>query len=239
MRLDKFLSKALNLSRNEVLPIIRNRQITVNNQVIIQKDFHLSEEKDIVCFNHEPLTYRAFAYYMLNKPAGVVSAVSDPRDSTVLDLIHERKDVFPIGRLDKDSEGLLILSNNGTLTHRLTNPNHDIVKKYFVQVLNVLDPSLITLFASGLDIYDGNKKLFHTKPATLEIIDSTTCYVSITEGKYHQIKKMFKKCGNEVVYLKRIAMGTLPLDPSLNPGEYRRLRDDEIALLLQIAQLKH
>lgn len=231
MRLDKYLSKALNISRSDALEIIKKGLINVNNVVIKKKDFYINEDIDNVSYQGQKLDYHEFVYIMLNKPQGVVSAVSDEKDQTVVDLIKERKDIFPVGRLDKDTEGLLILTNNGTLQHRLTSPKHDVIKKYFVKVAKDITDATIDSFKNGLYITDGKGENFLTKPAVLEKITRDSCYVSITEGKFHQIKKMFLACQNEVTYLKRIAMGPLVLDENLKVGEYRYLTNEEILIL--------
>ena len=230
LRLDKYLSKALQKSRTEVLTFIKRGQICINEQIVLKKDA-LVYEKDQITLDGIPLTYHNFIYIMLNKPQGVVSAVKDNLNKTVINLLSPPLPVFPIGRLDIDTEGLLLLTNNGALSHFLTSPNHHISKRYFVITKKKMESATVDAFKTGLDIYDGNKNLFKTKPATLEIINDVEAYVTIFEGKYHQIKKMFKKCNNEVVYLKRIAMGGITLDDQLKLGEYRYLTQDEIDML--------
>lgn len=238
MRLDKYLCKALNMTRSEVQTLVKKGLISVNNEVVKKKDFYINEDVDEVFYQNQKLDYHEFVYLMLNKPQGYVSAVRDDKDPTVIDLIEERKDVFPVGRLDKDTEGLLILTNNGTLAHFLTSPKHEIVKKYYVKLARVITDETIDSFNKGLYITDGKGETFLTKPALLEKIDANTCYVSITEGKFHQIKKMFLACQNEVIYLKRIAMGKIVLDDNLPVGKYRRLTNEEIILLKVNSQLK-
>lgn len=231
MRLDKYLGKAINVSRSEAQAIIKKGLVEVNNILIRKKDFYINEDVDKVAYLHQILEYHQFVYYMLNKPQGVVSAVIDSIDKTVVDLIKERKDIFPVGRLDKDTEGLLILTNNGSLAHHLTSPKSQVVKKYYVETKNDISPNDVKAFQEGVYITDGNGNVFLTKPATLEIIDTKSCYVSITEGKFHQIKKMFHNVDNEVEYLKRITMGNIALDESLLVGDYRQLTKNEIIAL--------
>jgi 16S rRNA pseudouridine516 synthase len=172
---------------------------------------------------------------MLNKPAGVISASEDDREPTVVDLITEqkRKDLFPVGRLDRDTEGLLLITNDGTLAHRLLSPKHHIDKVYYVKVSGILTGSDIELFRDGLVLTDGLECL----PADLEILSvsddeyTSEAEITIREGKFHQVKRMFSSIGAEVLYLKRLSMGPLKLDPDLSPGEYRRLTSEETASL--------
>ena len=191
---------------------------------------------------------------MLNKPAGIISASEDQREDTVVDLITEqkRRDLFPVGRLDRDTEGLLIITNDGEMAHRLLSPRHHVDKTYYARVTGIVPDDTIEAFASGLVLPDGLECL----PAELRILSSETVYVSdnnesdinalsspsqytdvevtIREGKFHQIKRMFLATGHEVIYLKRLSMGPLTLDSSLAPGEYRRLTQDEITQLKAI-----
>jgi len=238
MRLDKYLSKALQISRSDAEVKIKSGKVLVNGEVTRQKQYPVKEELDIIIYNGNKITYREFVYFMMNKPSGVVSAVRDSDDKTVVDLIQERKDVFPVGRLDKDVEGLLILTNNGKLAHHLTSPKHEVKKRYYVQTKNPLSEKDIISFHIGLMIRDGDNHLFQTKPALLEIVDDNSCYVTITEGKFHQVKRMFVAIENEVVYLKRVAMGNLKLDVELPLGMYRSLNDEEIFILKTMSNFK-
>jgi 16S rRNA pseudouridine516 synthase len=182
-----------------------------------------------------PVTYEEFVYYMLSKPAGIISASDDDREPTVVDLISEpkRRDLFPVGRLDRDTEGLLLITNDGALSHRLLSPKSHVDKVYFVRAAGLLDDSHVEAFRSGLVLPDGLECL----PAELRILsvsadeDISEAEVTIQEGKFHQVKRMFAAVGSEVLYLKRMSMGPLRLDPSLAPGEYRRLTADEKAAL--------
>lgn len=238
MRLDKYISKALQLSRADAIKMIQAGKITVNDMIIKKKDHPVIEEKDQIKYNNELIEYRKFEYFMLNKPQGVVSAVTDDRDSTVVDLIKERKDIYPVGRLDKDVEGLLLITNNGKLAHLLTSPKHKVIKKYYVRTKNRLVNDDIEKFNTGFEIKDGNEELFKTMPALLEIIDEYSCYLSIHEGKFHQVKRMFLANDNEVLYLKRVAMGNIELDNNLKLGQYRNLNDQEIKAIKEMVDLE-
>lgn len=231
MRLDKYLSKALDLSRNEVRSLITDGLIKVNNQIIRKKDFYINEEADNVIYNDKVLEYREFVYYMLNKPAGYISANKDKEHKTVIDLLDIKKEVFVVGRLDIDTEGLILLTNNGEFAHNLTSPKHKVVKKYYVKSELNITQKMIDMFESGLEILDGSNNKYITQAAKLEVIDEKQCYVYISEGKFHQIKRMFEAIGNQVVYLKRISIGSLVLDESLKLGEYRMLTDEEVMKL--------
>lgn len=230
MRLDNFLTKALNVSRSEASKIIKNKQITVNDKVAVKKDTYIDEQKDIIKYNYEIIEYKEFIYIMLNKPKGYLSATKDAKDKTVIDLIDIKREIFPVGRLDKDTEGLMLLTNNGKYAHFLTSPNHHVIKKYYVEVEKEILEDEIRLFCNGLEIRDGKDELYITKDADLELITEKTCYVYISEGKFHQIKRMFEKINNKVLYLKRVKFGDIELDESLELGQYRELTEEEIKL---------
>ena len=234
MRLDKFLSDMGVGSRSELKRSIRKGLVTVDGQV--QKDPGADvDTTSEISFDGNPVLYQSFEYYMMNKPAGVISASEDKRQKTVLDLMdsRKRKDLFPAGRLDRDTEGLLLITNDGQLAHRLLSPKHHVDKCYFVRVSGALGEEDVQRFAAGIS-YD---EALTAMPAKLRILESKTDFstaeTTIQEGKFHQIKKMFAALGNgrEVVYLKRLSMGPLTLDPSLAPGEYRALTEEELAAL--------
>lgn len=230
MRLDKYLTNLGIGSRTQVKELIKKGQIKVNNEIVKKPELHIDEDNDTVQLDGVDLNYNKFYYYMLNKPAGVLTAVSDNYCKTVLDLLDvtPKKGLFPVGRLDKDTEGLLLITNNGPLSHELLSPNKHVDKTYYVELDGDLVSSDIELFENGLDI--GEKSL--TKPAKLEILEEPSkAYITITEGKYHQVKRMFASIGLTVTYLKRISMGPLVLDERLKPGEYRTLTEKEIELL--------
>jgi len=236
MRLDKYLSKALQITRTEASKLISDGKVKVNNKIIYKKDFHIDENNDEIDFNGELLTYQEFNYLMINKPQGVVSAVIDNKYPTIIDLVEDKR-LFPVGRLDIDTEGLIILTNDGTLAHRLTSPHNNILKGYFVRVKDELKEEDVKRFKEGLEILDGKDNLFTTKPAELRIINFNECLVYITEGKFHQVKRMFEKIGNKVIYLKRVYFAGIELDEDLPLGGYRQLTKDEINHLKKICNL--
>lgn len=233
MRLDKFLAEVGLGSRKEVKQLIKKGQISVNQQIEKSDKKQVEPKKDQIAFQGDPLHYQEFYYYLLHKPAGVVSATEDSRDRTVLDLFAQadyRSDLFPVGRLDKDTEGLLLITNDGKLAHELLSPKKHIEKEYFAEVAGVMTEEDQQRFAEGI-LLDGEKTL----PAEL-LIDETTADSSkvrivLHEGKFHQVKRMVKSCGKEVTYLKRIRMGGLELPPELAKGTYRLLTAEEVASL--------
>lgn len=229
IRLDKFLADRTEYSRSQIKQKIKKGLVTVNGEIVTSADLKINTEDDRVCFEGTELTYSEFSYYMLNKPAGVVSATVDNNDKTVVSLLpaNLRKDIFPVGRLDKDTEGLLLLTNDGALAHDLLSPKKHVDKTYFVTLDHPACEADIQRFDEGLDI--GEEKL--TLPAELKILDGNDCLVTIREGKFHQIKRMFKACDNKVVYLKRLSMGSLKLDDGLGLGEYRPLTEEELKSL--------
>ena len=233
MRLDNFLNKALSVSRSEASKIIKDKKIIVNDKIVTKKDTYIDEQKDIIKYNGEIITYKEFIYIMLNKPKGYLSATKDGKEKTVIDLIDIKRDIFPVGRLDKDTEGLLLLTNNGKYAHYLTSPNHHVEKKDYVELEKNIKPEDIILFCEGLEIRDGKDELYMTKPAKLDLITNNSCYVYITEGKFHQIKRMFEKLDNKVTYLKRVKFGEIELDETLKLGQYRELTEEEIKLFKQ------
>ena len=233
MRLDNFLNKALSVSRSEASKIIKDKKIIVNDKIVTKKDTYIDEQKDIIKYNGDIITYKEFIYIMLNKPKGYLSATKDGKEKTVIDLIDIKRDIFPVGRLDKDTEGLLLLTNNGKYAHYLTSPNHHVEKKYYVELEKDIKPEDIILFCEGLEIRDGKDELYITKPAKLDLITNNSCYVYITEGKFHQIKRMFEKLDNKVTYLKRVKFGEIELDETLELGQYRELTEEEIKLFKQ------
>ncbi|MGN0341525.1 MAG: pseudouridine synthase [Roseburia sp.] len=230
MRMDKFLCEMNMGTRSQVKGIIKKGRVTVNDTVALRPEQKVDPQKDLICVDGKTISYVEFVYYMLHKPSGCVSAKTDDRYPTVLDFIGEeprREELFPVGRLDLDTEGLLLLTNDGELSHRLLSPAHHVPKTYYAKINGVVTGQDVDAFARGLDI--GEKML--TKPAELTILKAgeiSEIQVSITEGKYHQIKRMFACVGKEVVYLKRLSMGSLMLDESLAPGQYRPLTDEEI-----------
>ncbi|WP_142427751.1 pseudouridine synthase [Enterococcus durans] len=236
MRLDKFLAEVGIGSRKEVKVLIKKGQIKVNEEVIKSDKFQVKEFDDQITYLDEPLVYQKDFYYVLNKPAGVISATQDNYEQTVMDLLSDedyREDLFPVGRLDKDTEGLLILTNDGKLAHRLLSPKKHVEKEYFAKVKGVMTEEDIDSFARGLVIDKGEQTL----PAQL-FIDSidheeetSTIRLILHEGKFHQVKRMVQAVGKEVTYLKRLRMGGFLLPESLDNGEYRELTEAELLQL--------
>ena len=232
MRLDKYLAEMGVGTRQEVKKQIRQGKVTVNGTVVKAADTKIDETCDEVTIGGRNISYVSYEYYMLNKPGGVVSATEDRRDTTVIDLIKDkkRKDLFPVGRLDKDTEGLLLITDDGPLNHQLLAPGKHVPKTYYARINGVVTLQDVEAFQQGLDI--GEKNL--TAPAQLEILhtdescNTSEIYVTITEGKFHQVKRMFQAVGKEVVYLKRLSMGSLHLDETLKPGSWRELTEKEI-----------
>lgn len=227
MRLDKYLTTLGIGSRSQVKEYIKKGKIKVNGEFLKKPEYHIDEENDIIEFQGISLEYNRFYYYMLNKPAGYLSAVKDEHCKTVLDLLDvtPKDGLFPVGRLDKDTEGLLLITNDGELSHKLLSPKKHVDKRYYVELDGELTESDVKLFADGLDIGENNL----TKPAILEILENKkSAFITITEGKYHQVKRMFRKIGLTVTYLKRISMGSLVLDKTLKQGEYRPLTESEL-----------
>lgn len=221
-------------SRSEVKAYIRKGRVKVNNIVVSDPNLKV-KEGDSIFFDDNIVTYEKHSYYMLNKPAGVVSATRDNLSETVLDCIKDKKhkDLFPVGRLDKDTEGLLLITNDGELAHRLLSPKRHVDKVYYATVKGVVNDDDKEAFAKGVIIGDN----YRTLPASLQIIASaeiSEIKLTIHEGKFHQVKQMFEAVGKEVIYLKRLSMGSLILDPKLKTGEYRFLTEEEIATLKEI-----
>ena len=238
MRLDKYLADMGCGTRSELRRRIRKGEASVDGSVVKDPGFSLKGHEE-VAFAGKKVSYEELVYYMLHKPAGVISASEDKNAETVLDLIQEqkRRDLFPVGRLDKDTEGLLLITNDGELAHRLLTPGKHVDKTYEAEIEGLVTEDDVRQFADGLHVDDTLTAL----PAKLEILsagvqtDGARSHIRITihEGKYHQIKRMFHAAGKEVVYLKRISMGPLILDEGLKPGEYRRLTEEELRTLQQ------
>ena len=225
LRLDKFLCDAGIGSRSQVKVFLKQGLIKVNGEIIKRPEFKVEEEQDSVTFQGKEIKYRKYVYYMLNKPKGVVSATRDNLDRTVTDLIKDsgHQNLFPVGRLDKDTEGLLIMTNDGDLAHRLLSPKKHVDKVYYVELDKMLTEEGRRMLETGIDI--GEEK--PTLPANAQRITDTSLYLTIREGKYHQVKRMLKAVGCEVTYLKRIAMGAISLDKNLPGGCYRELTEEE------------
>lgn len=233
-RLDKVLANLGYGTRKELKKIVRNGIVEVNGVVAKDSGMQVDPEKDKIVINGEEIYYREFIYLMMNKPDGVVSATYDNRDETVIDLLEVEHQVFapfPVGRLDKDTVGLLLLTNDGELNHRLIAPKWKVDKVYFAKIDKEVTESDIKAFQKGITLDDG----YVCKEAKLEIQNASEegseVLVTIQEGKFHQVKRMFEAVGKKVVYLKRIEFGTLKLDEDLEEGEYRELTEEEVAIL--------
>lgn len=228
LRLDKYLADMGIGTRSEVKKMIQKGQITVNNQSVKKPETKIDTKLDHVCYQGNEVAYAEFEYYMLHKPAGVISATEDKKDRTVLDLIdHKRKDLFPVGRLDKDTEGLLLITNDGQLAHRLLSPTKHVDKIYFARIDGEVTMDDVHTFSKGIDIGDEKPTL----PAELTILkagNESEIKLKITEGRFHQVKRMFHAVCKEVVYLKRLQMGPLVLDEELPIGAFRALTKEEI-----------
>ncbi|WP_225749952.1 pseudouridine synthase [Streptococcus sp. Marseille-Q4154] len=240
MRLDKFLVACAVGSRTEVKNFLKSGRVTVNGKKEKSAKLQIDEETDEICFDGEKLDYEEFVYYMMNKPQGVISATEDPKHKTVLDLLDDyarAKEVFPVGRLDIDTHGLLLLTNDGKLAHALLSPKRHVDKTYLAQVKGIMTDTDVETFAKGIPLKD-----FTCQPAKLELVSIDTekeeslVRVTIAEGKFHQVKRMVAYCGKEVVDLQRLTMGTLTLDEDLKSGEWRRLSKEELEGLLKSVQ---
>lgn len=232
MRLDKFLVEMKKGSRSEVKKLIKSGRVTVDGQTVREPEQKFDPERAQISLDGQTVSYASFEYFMLNKPQGVVSATEDRRFQTVVDLIDtaRRKDLFPAGRLDIDTEGLLLITNDGQLAHQLLSPKKHVDKVYFARVEGILPSDVKEQFAKGLTL----DKEVKTLPARLELLKEgpvSEVRLTIHEGKFHQVKRMFEAVGCRVLYLKRLSMGSLVLDETLAPGEYRRLTDDELRAL--------
>ena len=231
-RLDKIIAGSGLYSRNEARALIKSGRVTVGMAVAVSGAEKCDPESDGVAVDGAPLEYRKFRHIMMNKPAGYVSSTADRREKTVIDLLdgqYAKLGLFPAGRLDKDASGLLLLTNDGELAHKITSPSNKIGKRYFVQIDGLVTAEEIKAFSEGLTLGDGTKCL----PAILEPA-AGGAYVTINEGKYHQVKRMMAALGKPVASLKRVSIGGLELDDALAPGEYREITD-EIALLCLIS----
>lgn len=229
-RLDKIISATGKKSRREVREMVRQGRVLVDGKPAPAADMKVDPQTAVILLDGEPLGYEKFTYVMLHKPAGVLTATEDRRQETVLDLLPSelrRRALSPVGRLDKDTEGLLLLTNDGQLAHRLLSPKSHVDKVYYARVDGALEPGDIAAFAAGMTLGDGLECL----PAGLEILSPTEALVTLREGKFHQVKRMLAARGKPVLYLKRLSMGRLRLDPALAPGAWRMLTEEERSAL--------
>jgi 16S rRNA pseudouridine516 synthase len=238
LRLDKFLANMGFGTRKEVKKLLKTGTVRVNDETVKDAKVHIEVERDTVSVNGEEIEYKEFIYLMMNKPQGVISATEDSKDETVVDLLQledARYEPFPVGRLDKDTEGFVLLTNNGKLAHELLSPKKHVPKTYYAQIQGIVTEEDVAKFKEGVTLDDGYK----TKPGHLVILKSaetSEIELTITEGKFHQVKRMFIAVDKKVTYLKRLSIGPLKLDPTLELGEYRELTDEEIELLVNREQ---
>ena len=227
IRLDKILAHMGYGSRKEVKELIRKGYVSINGEIIKEDDYKVNDIDEIVVFD-EVVKYDEFIYLMLNKPDGYISATYDNNLPTVLDLIYgyESRNLFPVGRLDIDTYGLLLITNDGTLAHKLLSPKNHVDKKYYLKYEGLYNDNIPEIFKKGIKIDD-----YITKPALFESLGNNEAYITISEGKFHQVKKMMEYVGCKVTYLERIEFGPLKLDNNLKRGEFRKLTDEEIELL--------
>ena len=235
MRLDKFLVSMEIGSRSQVKDFIKKGLVKVNGQVVKSGDMKINEYEDVVDYNGQRLYYAEYVYYMLHKPAGVVTATQDNHDKTVMELLDpsvRKKDLFPVGRLDKDTEGLLLITNDGELAHKLLSPKRHVDKTYLAELALPIHEQALKALEEGVDI--GEEK--PTLPAKAEKINAKSIRLTIHEGKFHQVKRMLKAVENEVVYLKRLTFGSLILEETLEAGKYRPLSECEISDLRKLVE---
>lgn len=233
MRLDKFLADSTVATRSQVKLFLKQKRVEVNGQVVTNGKVQVNEKLDQIFLDGEAIQYESFIYYLMNKPKGVISATEDTKHATVIDLLDEyaqKRGVFPVGRLDIDTHGLLLLTDNGALAHAMLSPKKHVAKRYIAEVDGVMDDADQEQFRTGMTLEDGYQCL----PAQLEILmsdeEAGTSRVAITvdEGKFHQVKRMVQVCGKKVVDLQRVSMGPLQLDSGLQLGEYRALTAAEM-----------
>lgn len=242
MRLDKLVAELTGMTRSQARDVIVKGRVCVNGEVKKTTAEQVKEDSDVLTLDGKELTFQKFVYYMLNKPAGTVSATQDKEAKTVLSLLsaedRKRRNLFPVGRLDKDTEGLLLLTDDGMLSHQLISPKKHADKLYFAKLLREITEEDINVFASGMKVDEELTAM----PAVLRRLSDTelagflpdggfAAAVTLQEGKFHQVKRMFAATGNEVLYLKRMAMGGVYLDETLAPGDYRALTEEELRML--------
>lgn len=232
IRLDKFFTETGTLTRKEADKAIKRGEVTVDGKVFKKPDLKIDEEKVKVEFNGQEIKFQKYVYIMLNKPQGVVSATEDKKQKTVLDLIpekYQKMGLFPCGRLDKDTLGLMLLTNDGKTAHNLLAPKKHVAKVYFFECADELTKHNEHLIEAGIELKDGYK----TKPCRIHLKEKTKGFIQLTEGKYHEIKRMFGAVGNKITFLERVNFGPLELDESLQRGQWRELTEDEVNQLLK------
>lgn len=230
-RLDKLLASTGLWSRREIKEVMSRGRVAVDGTIIKKPETKCDPQTAVITVEGNVIACVPFVYVMMHKPAGVLSATEDRKQETVLDLLPkhlQKRGLFPVGRLDKDTEGLLILTDDGIVAHRLLSPKHHVDKVYYAKIDGILNPDYIPMFAEGMVLGDG----LHCQPAQLEILeDGTACYVTLQEGKFHQVKRMLAACETPVIYLKRLKMGGVSLDNELHKGEWRFLSTEELKTL--------
>lgn len=232
MRLDKFISDCGAASRREIKQMIKAGRVTLNGETAAAPETKLNPESAVVTIDGTALKYEKYHYFMLNKPAGVLSATDDGKQKTVIDLLmpeHRRLGLFPVGRLDKDTTGLLLITDDGDFAHRVISPKSKIIKVYHAHTQSPVNTDDISAFVQGVTLADGTKCL----PAGLSLCADGSCLVTVMEGKYHQVKRMLASRGKPVMALKRLKIGGLELDESLEPGDYRPLTADELCSVMK------
>ncbi len=230
IRLDKLLSNMGKGSRSELTKIIRKGMVSVNSNIVKDPSFKVNEEKDEVFYMGEKVVFKSNLYVMLNKPQGYITSTEDDYNKTVLDLILDpliKKRVAPAGRLDIDTEGFVFLTDDGDLNHFITGPRCHVRKRYLVHLRDTLSDEDIVKLENGVILDDG----YLTKKSKVIPIEDKKCYIDLYEGKFHQVKRMFESVNNKVIYLKRTIIGNLELDETLEPGQYRELKDFELELI--------
>ncbi|MGN1402659.1 MAG: pseudouridine synthase [Bacillus sp. (in: firmicutes)] len=234
MRIDKMLANLGFGTRKEVKKMLKSGAVKVDGVTVKDAKQHVEPESQLITVHGEEIEYKEFIYLLMNKPAGLLSATEDMSQETVVDILEEEDRVFspfPVGRLDKDTEGLLLLTNDGQLAHRLLSPKKHVPKTYFAVIQGIVTEEDVVAFRQGVTLDDG----YQTKPGDLNILKSgerSDIELTITEGKFHQVKRMFEAVGKRVIYLKRLSMANLELDETLEPGEYRELTEEEVEQLM-------
>lgn len=237
MRLDKYLADATGMTRSEADRDIRSGIVSVNGVVCRRPKQKLDESTAAVSRNGVPCPYRRFHYYLLDKPTGVITASRDKKQNTVLDLFPpevRRQGIAPVGRLDKDTSGLLLLTNDGEFAHRIISPKYGVQKVYRATVSDPLNPEDPVLFQTGLVLADGTKCL----PADLKVLSDRECLVTVQEGKYHQVRRMLAAIGKPVLTLRRISVGPLQIEPGPGEGKYRDLTENELCIMFKLLSME-
>lgn len=234
MRIDKLLSHTGFGTRTDVKKLLKNKAVKINEKLVKDPKTKVDLTRESVTVYDEQVHYREFVYLMMNKPQNILSATRDQTYRTVIDLLDEEYSIFdvvPAGRLDRDTEGLMLLTNDGALVHEIISPKKEVFKRYVAQISGTLTPEAVKKLQNGVEILDGQGDTFITRPAKVQCLDENWVQIEITEGKFHQVKRMFASVGCKVIYLKRESIGQLELDPDLALGGYRELSEEELAIL--------